>query len=86
MRSADLSLFSFLRPYPELRTVVVNLKSGTVFRGLIWRHAGPYLILREAAMLADRDNRAAHLVDGEVAVLRADVDFIQVLAQTEAGR
>lgn len=79
-------MFSFLRPYPELRTVVVNMKSGTVFRGLIWRHAGAYLILREAAMLADRDNRAAHLVDGEVAVLRADVDFIQVLAQTEAGR
>lgn len=76
-------MLNFLRPYPELRTVVVNLKSGTVFRGLAWRHAGPYLILREAAMLADRDNRSAHIVDGEVAVLRGDVDFIQVL---EAGR
>lgn len=86
MRSADLSLFSFLRPYPELRTVVVNMKSGTVFRGLAWKHAGAYLILREAAMIADRDNRAVHLMDGEVAVLRADVDFIQVLTQTEARR
>lgn len=79
-------MMRLFRPYPELRKVVVNMKSGTVFSGLAWRHAGAYLILREAAMIADRDNRAAHLVDGEVAVLRADVDFIQVLAQTEAGR
>lgn len=67
------------RPYPEMRRVVVNLKSGTVFRGLVWRHAGGYVVIRQAEMLADRDNTAQRAVDGEVAVMRQDIDFLQVL-------
>lgn len=70
---------NLFRRYPELRTVVVNLKSGTVFRGLAWRQTNSYLILREVEMVADRDNSARRVVDGEVAVQRNDIDFVQVL-------
>lgn len=74
-----MSFFDRFRPYPEMRRVVVNLKSGTSFRGIVWDHAGPYVLLRQVEMIHDRDNMARKAVDGEVAVLRGDVDFIQVL-------
>lgn len=74
-----MSFWDRFRPYPEMRRVVVNLKSGTAFRGLVWRHTGGYVVIREAEMLADRDNAAQRAVDGEVAVMRGDIDFLQVL-------
>lgn len=67
------------RPYPELRTVIVNLKSGTAFRGLVWRRRGPFMILRQTEILRDVSNRiSAQALDGEVAVKMVDIDFIQV--------
>lgn len=69
----------WFRKYPELRTVIVNLRSGTSFRALVWHHAGPYMVLREVEMLQDRDNTARKAVDGEVVVKLADIDFVQVL-------
>lgn len=75
-----MSFFDRFRRYPELRKVVVNLKSGTAFHALVWRHDGPYVVLREVAMLEDKGEKIEQrAVDGEVAVLRADVDFIQVI-------
>lgn len=68
------------RRYPELRTVIVNLRSGTAFRGVVWRHDGPYLVLRNVEMLSDRDTAARRAVDGEVLVQRVDVDFLQVVS------
>lgn len=79
-RSQTVSLLERFRRYPELRRVVVNLKSGTAFRGLAWKHAGEYLILRDVEMVADRNNTARQVVDGETAVRRADIDFIQVVS------
>lgn len=73
----------WLRPYLELKKVVVNLRSGTALRGIIYRHAGRYLVIRQAEMLADRGVPAKGsplAVDGEVLVAQADVDFVQVLA------
>jgi len=66
-----------LRLYPVLRTVVVNLKSGTVFRGVVWRKRFGYLILRNAEMIHGKGERIP--VDGEVLIERANVDFIQVM-------
>ncbi len=74
-----MSLFDRLRRYPELRHVIVNLKSGTSFRCVVWRNAGPYLVLRQVEMIHDRDNMARQAMDGEVAVKLVDVDFLQVL-------
>lgn len=73
---------NWLRPYPELRTVIVNLKnSETVFRGVVWQRRGPFVILRNATLLGDprKSGKDATRVDGEVLVQLADIDFIQVL-------
>ena len=68
------------RRYPEMRKCVVNLKTGTSFHALFWRHAGDYAVLREVQILNDRgDELEQRAVDGEVAVRRGDIDFIQVL-------
>lgn len=67
------------RPYPELRTVIVNLKSGTAFRGVIWRRRGPFMVLRDTALLRDTSKSATARLDGEVLVQMTDIDFIQVV-------
>ncbi len=64
-------------PYPCLRRVVVNTKTGASLRGLLWRRRGGYLVLREAEVLVAR--QAPTPVDGEVAIPMANIDFIQVL-------
>lgn len=75
-----MSLFDWFRPYPQLERVIVNLNSGTVFRGLIWRKQGPFYVMREVEMLSDRDSRMQPKeTKGEVLVKLADIDFIQVL-------
>jgi small nuclear ribonucleoprotein (snRNP)-like protein len=74
-----MDLSRFFRKYPELKKVIVNLKSGTSFRGLIWDHTGSYVVMREVEMLSDRDNTTRKAVDGEIAVRAVDIDFIQVL-------
>lgn len=69
--------------YPELRKIIINLKSGTALRGLMYRHAGRYLVLREADLLqslGQPGNGKAVKMDGEVLVLSADIDFIQVVS------
>ena len=65
--------------YPCLQRVVVNTKGGSAFRGLLWERNGPYLVLREAEMLASR--AAPTALDGEVAIPAGNIDFIQVLNQ-----
>lgn len=70
---------NWLRPYPQLKRGIVNLKSGTVFRGIIYRRVGPFLVLRQVEMLSDRDSTMdPKVTNGEVLVQLADVDFIQV--------
>lgn len=74
-----MSIFDRFWPYPALQTGIVNLASGTAFRGVIWRRRGPWLVLREAELLSDRGAPASGKVDGEVLVKLADVDFVQVV-------
>lgn len=74
-----MSFFDRFRPYPTLKTSIVNLVSGTAFKGVIWRRRGPWLVLRQAELLSDRGNPASGKVDGEVLVALADIDFIQVV-------
>lgn len=77
---------NWFRAYPTLETVIVNLHSGTVFRAVLYRRAGAFLVLKQAEMLSDRDStmdpRAVH---GEVLVKVADVDFIQVVGGSANG-
>lgn len=58
------------------RKVIVNLKSGRSFRGILYKQAGPLLILRHVEMM---ESGQAIRVDGEVVVERHEVEFIQAL-------
>ncbi len=63
--------------YPELRRVIVNTKTDRAFRGVLWRKRGGYLVLRNAELV--KAGGETVLMDGEVVVEAANVDFIQVL-------
>lgn len=67
----------FWQPYPTLRTVIVNLKSGKAFRGVVWQRRGDWLVLKNAELL--QDGQKPTPIDGETAVPVADVEFLQVL-------
>jgi hypothetical protein len=73
------SFLDRFRPYPELKTGIVNLKSGSSFRGVVWKVVGAFMILRNAEMLQDMGKAARHVVDGEVVVSLSEIDFIQVV-------
>jgi hypothetical protein len=62
------------RPYIELKTGIINLKSGTAFQGVIYKSAGDWLILRQAKLLPDKKP-----IDGEVLIKKSDIDFVQIL-------
>ena len=64
-------------PYPEKRRVIVNTKTDRAFRGVLWRKAWGYLVLRDAEMLKGRGETVP--MDGEVLIERVNVDFIQVV-------
>jgi len=68
-----MSLFD---SYPSLRQVIVNLKGGDSFRGVLWRKRRSYLVLRQAIMLRSEKPLP---VDGEVLVFIPEISFMQVL-------
>lgn len=63
--------------YPVLRRVIVNLKTGKAFRGVLWERRGEYLVLRDAQMIREREGPLP--VDGELVVDKTNVDFMQVI-------
>lgn len=68
------------RKYPELKTVIVNLKSGSAFRGVVFGIQGDFMILKNADLLSDRGQKMdSRALDGELLILLSDIDFVQVL-------
>lgn len=63
--------------YPELRRVIVNLKTDRAFRGVLWRRRRNYLVMKNAEMLKVKGETVP--VDGEVVIMAGNVDFIQVV-------
>ena len=65
--------------YPTLHKVIVNLKGveSPAFRGVLWQRRGGYLVLRDAQML--RPRMEAVVMDGEVLVPTANIEFLQVI-------
>lgn len=75
-----MSFFNRLKKYPELKSSIINLKSGSVFSGVIFKIRGDFLILRNVKMLQDRGQRINdQIVDGEILILLSDIDFVQVV-------
>ena len=58
------------------RSVIVTLRSGVSFQGVLWSIDDELMVLRDAAMLTP-DGVAG--VDGEVVLERSSVDYVQVL-------
>lgn len=67
-----------LRAYHDLiaDTVIINLKTGKAFRGVLFATNRQLLILRNAELL---EHGVETPVDGEVVVDVANVDFIQIV-------
>jgi hypothetical protein len=63
--------------WPCLEEGIVNLKSGTAFRGVIWQRRAGFLVLRNAVLLVKGQKGTP--VDGEVLVAERDVEFVQVV-------
>ena len=57
------------------RRVVVNLENGNALHGVLLRHDGPLLILRDVTYMEPGSPPAS--LDGDVLVERRRVDFIQ---------
>lgn len=69
--------------YPYRETVIVNLKSGKAFRGVLWERTGGFLVLKNAQML--QRGGAPLALDGDTLVPFVDVEFMQVVQQVVAG-
>lgn len=64
---------------PVLPRVIVNTKKGDAFRGVLWRRGlfWGVVVLRNAEMMR-RDGEPLKL-DGEVVILRDNIDFLQAV-------
>jgi len=69
---------SWFDRYPVLRTVLINTKTGTTFRGILYRETRRYLVLKQAQML--RQGKEPMMIDGEVIIFADNVDFVQVVS------
>lgn len=58
-------------------TVVVTLKSGASFRGVLFEVDDRTVVLRNAEAFHTGDTGARTAVDGELVLARRDVEFIQ---------
>ena len=76
-----LSLVRVLRPFvirTRLRSkVVVTLKSGAAFGGVLWEHDRTALVLRGAYAIGAADRGENLPVDGELILYAVDVEYIQ---------
>lgn len=70
-------MWPFDPPYPTLKRVIINTRSDRAFRGVLWRKARGYLVLREAELLKSKGEVAP--LDGEVVIPAENVDFMQVI-------
>lgn len=60
------------------RRVIVTLKTGEGFGGVLFSADSEAIVVREATLLdAGATDRAAQPVDGELLVLRSDIAYLQ---------
>lgn len=63
------------RKFALLRQVIVNLDDGSAIAGVLYRQAGPLIVLKNASML--EPGREPVSLDGDTLIERARVQFIQ---------
>lgn len=59
--------------------VLVNLVNGDAIEGVLFRHAGAWLVLKACSHITS-DGKSRAQLDGDVVIECAKVDFIQVAA------
>lgn len=69
--------------YPYRETVIVNLKTGRAFRGVLWQRTGGFLVLKSVELLKER--QAPVPLDGDTLVPFAEVEFLQVVQVVKSG-
>lgn len=67
------------RRLPERRTVIVNTTGERSFRGVVWRRANGYLVLRNGELL--QPGGAVTRLDGETLIPEETVEFLQVVSR-----
>lgn len=79
-----LALVSQLRPSTDrlmrerlCDRVVVTLKTGSSFAGVLFKIDDKVVVLRETQALGAGPNGANLIVDGELLLARTDIDFLQ---------
>lgn len=65
--------------WPLKSTVVVNLVTGSAFKGILWKKTGPLLILKDVYGLSAGNEPQP--MSGELMVERDRVEYIQTLTQ-----
>ena len=60
------------------RRVIVTLKSGESFGGVLYEADTEAIVLRNAQAIGMGEKQSNLAVDGEVLLLRADVSFLQL--------
>lgn len=61
----------------ERHRVLVTLKSGDSFLGVLWDHDSKALIVRNCEAVGVNEDKTNAPVDGELLILLADVAFVQ---------
>jgi hypothetical protein len=69
-------MFPFLRLVLR-RTVIVNLDDGTALHGVMYRKAGPLLVLKNAQLLEEGAEPLS--IDGDAIIERSRVLYIQAI-------
>lgn len=74
------------RRYRDLlaEKVLVRLKSGTTFEGIVWAEGREHLTLRGACQILD-NGEASPPADGEVWLERVNIDYLQRLTVGPRG-
>lgn len=61
------------------RRVLLSLKTDKGLRGVLWAKRGSLVLLKDAELL--EGGREPVRLDGDVAVERSNIDFVQVLGE-----
>lgn len=61
----------------RLNRIIVTLKSGSSFSGILWMHDRDALVLRQSTALNVAPDQSEVGVDGELILLRSEIDYVQ---------
>lgn len=61
----------------HLKRIIVTLKSGNAFAGVLWQHDRDALVLLHGVALKAGPNKEDVAADGETILFRSEIDYVQ---------